>query len=71
MYTSPLFAKVIYRIYTSSTWKSAMSSFFRDVPSSPNPERSPEDDWMRCPPPTVVAFAGTLVNARFIVLYNF
>lgn len=61
MYTSHMFSKILFRIYTSKLWRSALFAF-EDDPL--DPDRPNEDNWMPCPPLSVLAFAATLtINA--------
>ncbi|KAF9778651.1 hypothetical protein BJ322DRAFT_1091791, partial [Thelephora terrestris] len=63
MYGSPLFAKVLYHMYTSRTWRAVLRVSL-EVDFQDPAAKGFEEDWMPCPPTSVLAFAGTLtINA--------
>ena len=64
MYASTILSKVLVYIYASKTWRSALDVTFEKADDSDYSlsETTVEESWMTCPPPPVVAFAGTLVS---------
>lgn len=64
MYTSHMFAKILLRVHTSRVWKAALSVTSEHDPLGPPVWKSNNDEWMGCPPLSVIVFAATLtVNA--------
>ena len=59
----PLLSKVLMFIYGSKQWLTAMWITFQRAGCSdyPSTDKTFEDAWPSCPPPPLVAFAGTLV----------
>ena len=64
MYSSEILSRVIVHIYESKQWRAALDvTFFQaDDHGFPLTVKTIEDDWMGCPPPAVISFAGTLVG---------
>ena len=64
MYTSHMFAKILLRVHTSRVWKAMLSVTSEHNPLGPPVWKSNKDEWMECPPLSMVVFAATLtVNA--------
>lgn len=60
MYSSHMFAKVLLRIYTSRMWKAALSVTSEKDPLGPPAWKINKDQWIECPPLSVIVFAATL-----------
>ena len=70
MYASTLFNAVIVRFYQSEQWWNAMCITFEkaeDWIDFPDAQKTIEDDWMNCPPPSLVSFIGTLVSLNEVM----
>lgn len=69
MYASTILRAAISHVYQSKQWRSAMAVTFErveDYLDYPDVQKTVEDDWMSCPPPSVVAFIGTLVSKHLL-----
>ena len=64
MYSSSILSKALVHVYESSLWRGAMEVTYLKAEDYDFPlvERSAEDYWMSCPPPSLVTFVGTLVS---------
>ena len=63
MYASPILSRALTFVYGSKQWRAAMDVTSRKA-NYPLAEKTAEDSWIMCPPPSIVTFVGTLVSFK-------